>query len=239
MKKNSNSFGVICKGRSLERLSLISDNFTDCYVVNHCEKELYEFQEIFRGKNIVQFANRRGTVRMSRKTYSDFGITEIQYNMPQFINGWFRKQRIPHMATAQADPKTKKRWKEYCDDYGLALLWLPEEVLFWNKWFESRGVENYHEEYMWKHPNTGVQACIVAAEVIQPEELYVAGLDFYQDDYLYRRGVSLPLARQREKMKRTRMIEHFEEVLGHYSWINWRIVTNFKSLKHGDHVELL
>jgi hypothetical protein len=217
----------------------VAGNFDNCYVVNHFEKELSQFRDIFDSMEITQFINRRGTVRMSKQTYEDFGITELQYNMPQFINGWWRKQRIPHMQTLQADKKTKKRWREYCDDYGLVLLWLPDDVLFWNEWFAIRHVENYPGEYMWKHPNTGIQACIVAAETKGSEEIYVVGLDFYQDDYLHRRDVCLPLTRQRAKMKRTRMIEHFEDVLDHYKDIQWHIVTNYKSLRHGDHVELL
>jgi len=221
------TFGVICKGRSLGRLHLVSDGFMTCFIVNHFERELKEFAHLLKEKNIVQFVNRRGTIRMSAETYEQFGIKTVQYNLPELINGH---------PTSEVDKKTKKRLKEY-GEFGLKLYYLPQRLLDWNKWFEP--FENYPGEYMWKHPNTGIQACIYAAEVIHPKDLYVVGLDFYQDDYLFRRDVCNPLKVQQKKISRVHMIEHFEWVLEMHGDINWHIVTNYKNLKHGEHVRLL
>lgn len=221
------NFGVICKGKSLERLTLVSDNFTDCFIVNYFEKELEKFSNIFQSKNIIQFVNRRGTIRMPKRIYEKFNITELQYNLPERIKG---------QKTELVDKKTKKRLREY-SEFNLKLNFLPEELLVWNKFF--RPYENYPNEYTFKHPNTGIQACIYAAQIVRPKNLYIIGLDFYQDDYLYRREVCNPLKVQQKKMKRCHMIEHFEFVINSFIDINWFIVTNYKRLKHKDHVKLL
>jgi len=230
------NFGIILKDASINLLPRIADKFDDCYVVNYQEKELLKFEKYLKGKNIIHFVNRRGTIRMSKEIYRRFNITTIQYNLPEFVSGYFRKQRIPKVPTIQVDKKTQKRIREY-SEFDLKFQWLPEKVLFWHKDFEP--YENHPGEYLFKHPNTGVQACITAAEVIKPEHIYVVGLGFYQVGYLYRREVCNDIKTQQKKIKRCHIIEHFEKVLSYYNNIKWTIGTTYRNLKHGDHVEIL
>ena len=263
---------MIGKGKSLSRLSLVANEFDDCFVVNHFAREFEQFKNLFLDKRIVQFVNRRGTVRMPLETYREFGITEVQYNLPERFHNlhenvdeedlrvWYNvltkeaggyclgteemeflilmNERMETTPTVLVDKKTNKRLKEY-GEYGLRLVYLPEFLLKWNLFF--RPYENYPNEYFFKHPNTGVQAVIYAAEIHQPERLFVVGLDFYQDDYLYRRDVSNPLDVQQKKIKRCHMIEHFVDVVKAFPGIEWHIVTNcdFPQLKGDKNVLIL
>lgn len=234
------NFAVLCKGKSLERLHLIADKFDDCFIVNHWENELKEFGHLLKGKRIVQFVNRRGTIRMSKSVYDEYGITQIQYNLPEFISRSVGKNKsvqfLEPQKTAEVDKKTSKRLREY-GEFGLNLHYLPPHILAWNEFFDP--FVEYKGEYTYKHPNTGVQACIYAADVVEPKNLYVIGLDFYYSDYWKRRTESISLTKQQAKMERCHMVDHFRLVVEYYKDINWNIVTEYKDLVQGYHVTLL
>ena len=218
--KNLNNFGVVLKGASVARLPQISDKFDHCYMVNNFDRntnnddsEYTLVAPLLKGKQIVHFVNRLDTAPLLPEHYEELGIEHIQFTKIE-LDGHLRKV------------------KRLYDSYGLTCHFLPEELLGYNEYFEGTG------NYTKKHPNTGVLAIIYAAHLLKPKNLWVAGLDFYQNDYLFRRPWIAPLEQQQEKMDRTDMVNHFIDVVKRNSDVNFKMITNAK-LPKLDNLEVI
>jgi len=209
-EKNLKDFGVILKGASVARIPQVSSNFNHCYMVNNFDRNLdnkdSEYSIVapqLKGKSIVHFVNRLATAPLLPEHYKELGITDIQFTKSEY------------------DPMISKMRETY-ERYGLRCHLLPEELLGYNDFFQGTG------NYAKKHPNTGVLAIIYAAHILKPKNLWVVGLDFYQNDYLFRRPWQPPLEQQQEKMDRTDMVNHFLDVVKRNSDVNFKMITNAK-----------
>ena len=205
---NLKDFGVILKGASVARIDTVSDNFEHCYMVNNFDRNINNADSeysivapVLKGKNIVHFVNRLNTAPLLPEHYKELGITEIQFTKCEYDS------MISQM-------------RGLYESYGLNCHLLPEELLGYNDFFAGTG------NYAKKHPNTGVLAIIYAAHILKPKNLWVVGLDFYQNDYLFRRPWQAPLKQQKAKMDRTNMVEHFIDVVRRNPNVNFKMVTN-------------
>ena len=206
--KNLDDFGVILKGASVARLPQVSDRFDHCYMVNNFDRNINNEDSEYsivapelKGKQIVHFVNRLDTAPLLPEHYKELDIRDVQ----------FTKCELDHMILGM---------KHLYESYGLKCHMLPEELLGYNDFFQ--GVGNYAK----KHPNTGVLAIIYAAHMLKPKNLWVVGLDFYQNDYLFRRPWQAPLKQQKAKMDRTNMVEHFIDVVKRNPDVNFKMITN-------------
>ena len=205
-EKGLENFGVILKGASVQRINEVYHNFNNCFMVNNFDRnvdndcsEWSTVHPYLSGKKIVHFVNRLDTAPLLPKHYKKLGIENVQFTKTFYDN------RLKHM-------------KRIYESYELTCNLLPEELLEYNKSFD--------DSYSQKHPNTGVLAIIYAAHMLRPKNLWVIGLDFYQGDYLFRRPWMAPLKQQREKMKRTNMVNHFVDVVKKNSSVNFKMITN-------------
>lgn len=186
--------GIIFKGKSIEKIHLFEGKFAHAFIVNNFDLEYDTVRPHLDGVEIIQFVNKLQTAILSRQHYEGFGIKKIQTNM------------------ALAIPRNKKAFRRMLTDYepfDLEVFSLPEEMLKYNRFFTKRGIEGYK----YKHPNTGLLALCYALEYISPSEIFMCGLDFYQTDYKFRRKHQNPQRKQIAKMNRTKMVEHFIELV--------------------------
>ena len=218
--KNLNDFGVVLKGASVARISQVSQNFDHCYMVNNFDRNINNADSEYsivapelKGKNIAHFVNRLDTAPLLPEHYKELGIINVQ----------FTKCEYDAMIS---------RMKKLYESYNLRCHLLPEELLQYNDFFQEIG------GYAKKHPNTGVLAIIYAAHMLKPKNLWVVGLDFYQNDYLFRRPWQAPLKQQKAKMDRTNMVEHFVDVVKRNPDVNFKMVTNAE-LPELDNLEII
>lgn len=201
-------FGVILKGASVSRLGKVSQNFEHCYMVNNFDRNVdnndSEYSIVapeLKGKNIAHFVNRLNTAPLLPEHYEELGIRNIQFTKCEYDSMISSMRRV-------------------YEGYGLECHLLPPELLGYNDFFQGVG------DYAKKHPNTGVLAIIYAAHMLKPKNLWVIGLDFYQNDYLFRRPWQAPLEQQKAKMDRTKMVDHFIDVVERNPEVNFKMITN-------------
>ena len=75
----------------------------------------------------------------------------------------------------------------------------------------------FSDEYKNKIPNAGLAALYYACTHYRPKKLYVAGIDFYEVDYVSRRSHMSPLDNQLAKMQTLEIPEKTLSVLSSFS----------------------
>ena len=116
--------------------------------------------------------------------------------------------------------------KQYYESLELTCHMLPERLLEYNDYFDDKFyLKPGDGKYKKKHPNTGVLAVIYAADFLKPKNLWVVGLDFYQEDYLFRRPWHNSLENQQRKMKNTDMVGHFMDVVKRNPEVDFKMIT--------------
>ena len=212
------SFGVILKGKSVENLPKISNEFNDCFIVNNFDLEMKVVGDCLLNKNVVHFVCRTKTTPMTAENYRRLNVKEVQLsNSSVFEHFRALIQVIPHYQSL-----------------GLKTVFLPKDILR-----TSKGL--FGSEYAKKFPNTGHLAIYYAASVIKPKTLWVIGLDFYQSDYLCRDGRPhlSPIERQRSKMKRIKAVEVIQDWIEGHPETKFNIVTYYDRLKPQKNLEVI
>jgi hypothetical protein len=201
--ENIENFGVILKGKSLEKIHKVYRNYDRCFIVNNFDKEIELLEEYLINKCTVHFVNRMIVTPLLPSNYRRMGISEVQLSKPSLKGDRTLRRAIRHYKSL-----------------GLRFHLLPERLLRFNS--------DFGPEYANKYPNTGVLAIVYALDIIQPKNLWIVGLDFYQEDYLIGRAHHTPpLTQQQEKMRRTNLINAFIGILKRYPEVNVHIVTYY------------
>jgi len=211
------NFGVVLKGRSIARLNRISGRFNDCFIVNNFDRfagdKATEWDLVspqLQGKNVVHFVNRLNDCPLLKEHYQELNITDVQFSL------------------AEVDSKLAESKKIY-ESYGLNCHLLPKYLLSENEFFrDTYYLKPGDSDYTKKHPNTGVLAIVYALRVLAPKNLWIGGLDFYQVDYLVRRPHLTNLENQQLRVKNTKMIEYFCNLLDRYRETNFYVVSDAK-----------
>lgn len=211
---NIENFGVILKGKSVEKIGNVYHNYNDCFIVNNFDKEIELLEEYLVAKNTVHFVNRLMTAPLTPGNYKKMGITDIQLSK----------------VSDEGDRALKKAIKHY-KSLGLNTHFLPGRLL--------RFTSDFGSEYAKKYPQTGVLAVIYALDVIRPRNLWIIGLDFYQADYLVRRPHQTPIEKQRAKMERIDMVNTFINILKSYPEVNVSMVTYYEGLPELKNLNIL
>lgn len=205
------NFGVILKGKSVEKIGMVYENYADCFLVNNFDKEMALLEKYMVNKNVVHFVNRLLTAPLAPENYRKLRIKDIQLTKTSAVGDVDFKRAILHYRFL-----------------GLKTHYLPERLLQYNQAFSS--------EYANKYPNTGVLAIIYALDIVRPKHLWIVGLDLYQHDYLFRRSHQSPLHKQREKMKRIDMINVFRNVAQRFSSTKIHLVTYYDGFQESENL---
>jgi len=202
--KNIENFGIILKGKSIEKLPEVSKNFNDCFIVNNFDEEIKVIGDHLIGKNIVHFTNRSfRTAPLIPENYEKLGIKEIQLYKSDIL--W--------------DKRSMYITYQY-QILGLRTVLLPKNLL-------TISGSVFGTEFEKKFPSTGLLAIFYALEIIKPKNLYIVGLDFYQSDYLIRRDWNIPIEILRNKMKKTDAPGAVNRWINDYSDTNFNMGSYF------------
>ena len=178
------NFGILLKGKSLRSVTDYHNNFDACFIINNFERELPEFENILKGKEVVHFINRLPTAPMSYSSYLALNIKKIIFMKPFDIFDF-------------------NMLRNY-----LLYKVLGKEVFFLPQFIQKQDW-GFGNEYKKKFPNAGILSLIYVLEVIKPKNLWIFGLDFYHGDYLKRRQHQNPIELQREKFDRLNLFLSF------------------------------
>lgn len=209
------SFAILLKGKSLEQLPRYDKEFESCFVVNNFDEEMKLVGDSLTGKKCVHLVNRLMTAPLQKRNYKRLNITEVQLPKVSAV----RDQRM-------------KRAIEHYKFLGLNTHFLPKKLLELNR-------KDFGKEYAQKYPNTGILAIIYALEILRPKVLWIVGLDFYQSDYLARRPHQNPIDLQREKIKRTNLVEVTANVFRRYEDVKINMISYYKGFPTPPNVKIL
>ncbi len=201
---NLKNFGIICKGKSILGLPEIEKKFDECFIINQFEKELYHFEAIFKKKKIIHFVNRIRTAAMSKKTYKYFEIDNIQMAAP--FNLFDKKLMVSYILYKYV---------------GLKIHMMSKSIL--HK-FHYTGKDAYKNKF----PNTGILSILFASEILKVKNIYIIGLDFYTDDYLYKTKTSNPVEITHQRFLNLKIIDFFLNYIKEKKNINFFLRTNYK-----------
>lgn len=185
-------FGILLKGKSLELLSKYSHEFESCFIVSDFDDELYSVRDLIQGKQIIHFTNRSRQAQLSRNSYKRLNIKDIQAGQVFRWNHFRLIQAALYRLVLS--PRVKFNF-------------LPENLLSLN--------DELPHEYQYKFPNTGILSILFALTIIQPKNLWVFGLDFYESPYMttQTQGTNLSVQDQNKKIERLNLKEFlFENV---------------------------
>jgi len=209
------NFGVMLKGKSLEQLPKYSNEFKHCFLVNNFDKEIQLIGNSLIGKKCVPFVNRKDTAYLYPENYKKLKVTDVQLpKVSDFADSRLRESRLHY------------------ESLGLKTHFLPKKLLEFNKL-------NFGREYSKKYPNTGIMAIIYALEMLGPETLWIAGLDFYQSDYLARRAHQNPLVVQQAKMERTNLVKVTSNIFRRYPNTQINMISYYKGFPDVPNVTIL
>jgi hypothetical protein len=212
--ENIENFAVILKGKSVEKIGKVYQNYRDCFIVNNFDKEIELLEKYLVAKNTVHFVNRLMTAPLIPGNYQKLGITDIQLSKVSDRGDRALKKAITHYTSL-----------------GLKTHFLPERLL--------RFTSDFGPEYANKYPQTGVLAVIYALDIISPRNLWIIGLDFYQADYLVRRPHQNPIEIQRAKMSRLDMDKVFINIVSRYPDVKVNMVTYYEGLPELNNLAIL
>lgn len=211
-------FGIILKGKSVEKLPTVAAEFDNCFIVNNFDPEMEVVGDSLLNKNIVHFVCRTMTTPLLPENYRKLNIREVQLSK----------------ATAAGD-RALMYAISYYRSLGLRTVFLPKKLfevstaVYGDRW---SGVDK-------KFPNTGHLAIYYALKYIQPRRLWIVGLDFYKSDYLMRRSHLTPLEKQRNKMKSIDAVNVVQNWIREHPDVQFNIVTYFDGLEQRPNLRIL
>ena len=188
------NIGILLRGKSIENLSVISDKFERCFIVNDWNKEIKIFENQLRDKDIAQFSNSMHETILLHSQYKRFEINEVFF---AFTRSMLERRKLGILKAYQ------ERGIEY--------------VGFLDEKYKERTKQIR---------NTGVCAIFYAAEVLKAKNIWIAGLEFYKENYL----VKPNYPHQRPKTEKIKLEESFIKIVEEYPQINFNLVTYYKGL---------
>jgi hypothetical protein len=202
--------GILLRGKSLKELKKISDKFTRCYIVNDFKRELGLVEKQLKDKEIHHFVNSMSESSLQKKQYKNFGIKSLQFSFTE--------------STAKKNKGHKKKPEFLRNHYthlGLtSIQFLPES----------------HEKITRSIRNTGLCCVSYVSEFIQPSNIWIAGLDFYESDYLVKKNFKY----QVKKAKTIKMVGSFVNIVKKHPHITYHLASyHHKKLLSIENLKLL
>jgi len=211
-KENLDSFAVLLRGKSIEKISTAKGQFEDCMFVNNFDAEVKRFGNDLKCERSMQLVNQQTTVIWKEENYKEMGVKDVIFYKPK-----------------KAENEKMKDAKAVYKKYGLNIHYMPENILKYAKLFGKKD----------KFPNTGMLAIFYAVKELKPKDLWIVGLDFYQTDYIERKFHQSPLEKQQQKMADFNIPSIFEEhILKAHPEINFHLVTYYDDYPDLKNVEI-
>ena len=214
-KSQSENIGILCRGSSLLGLSDIEKNFDKCFIVNDFKNEIYHFENIFKRKEIIHFVNRLSTIPLKKKTYREFNIKKVQMNIPFTLND-----------------------RVFLISYFRYLSFFLRVHTVPTKFFNEINFTN-RNAYKKKFPNTGIFSIFFTCKYLNVKNIYIAGLDFYKSDYIFRTKYASPLDVQYGKFVELNLIDIFIKFIRSKNYINFYMRTNYNFSNKPDNLILI
>lgn len=150
-----NDFGILLRGKSLEQLRLIKDNFQHCFIVNDWKKEIEIFSDDLKGKYITQFSNSMHECVLSKEQYKRFGIEKVIFAFSEKMIPERKRDIISHykskgLITIFLKEAFESIAKNIRNTGVLSIFYAAEILKAKNIWIV--GLEFYKEPYLIK-PN--------------------------------------------------------------------------------------
>lgn len=184
--ENLENFGIIFKGKSIEKIPKVYKKYNDCILVNNFDKEYKLLKKYIVRKNSVQMVNALGTaICKPHKIYRAMGITDILLSRP---------------AHDRKTPALMRRYRKI----GLNPNPYPKESMRFTMQFGNTDI---------KYWNTGIAAIIYVLDWVKPKHIWLVGLDFYQSDYLCRRPHQAPFELQNRRSTGYGIKESFIKII--------------------------
>jgi hypothetical protein len=141
---------------------------------------------------------------LKKKQYESFRIKSLQFSFTESMSIIQGKKKGEH-------GKTPKGLRKYYGHLGLKnIQFLPSE----------------HENITKSIKNTGVCCISYVSEYIQPSNIWIAGLDFYESNYLIKKNYK----HQKKKAKQIKMVESFVKIVKRHPHITYHLVSHYKNL---------
>ena len=209
LNSSNQNYAVLLGGKSLENYDKFIKDIDNIYLVNTFSKffESEKHLNQFKKKNIIHFVNKYGVCSLGRKFYKDLQIKDIQFSIPYDI----------------FDIKLNKSFINY-KLMGLNCRFLEKNLLLNNQ-------RDFGQSFKNKFPNTGVLSIYYILSKIRPRNLIIAGLDFYENDYLYTVYDNYPLSKHLNKMKRLNLVDWTVKLFSQQKHTKIVLYTYSKQLK--------
>lgn len=192
------NFGILLRGKSLEKADKIFDKFDDCMIVNNFKIEINKYSKYFKDKNIIHFANAMPSASLEPRQYKKFNINKIQFS--------FTKK---YRQNKHSDERIGGIIKYYNGmNIGLKLEYSTDRLY--------EGIFNIH--------NTGVACILYVSECIKPDNIWIAGLDFYQSNYLVKKTTN----KQKDKSQKIDMVGSFIKIVNDRPDIKYNLISYYK-----------
>ena len=207
--KNTENVAVLLGGKSLENYEQFISNIDNIFIINTFSKFFNDNNNLknFKKKNIIHFVNKYGVCSLKKNQYKDLNIKTIQFSIPYNL----------------FDLKLNKSFLIY-KSMGLNCFFLKKNLL-------KNNVEEFGLSFKGKFPNTGLLSIFYVLSELKPKNLLIAGLDFYENDYLHTVYKDYPLYKHVEKMKRLNLVEWLVNQFIVFSKTNIILYSYSKQLK--------
>ena len=203
------NFGILLRGKSLEKVNLIIDKFDDCILVNNFKVELNKYVKDLKGKNIVHFANAMPSAGLEKQQYKLLNIRKIQFSFTKkYRENYHSKQRIDGVIKHYNNLKI-----------GLKLEYTTDRL------YEQ--IFNIH--------NTGIAGVLYVSECIKSKNIWIAGLDFYQTNYLVKSTTS----KQQEKSKKIDMTGSFISIVKNHPDIKYNVISYYNDFPNLENLNII
>ncbi len=212
-KNDTSTFGIVLRGKSLDKHPDIHIKYKSCLIVNNFDKEIECFPNYYVKKDAVHLVNRLRTAVCSQETYKKTSIKNVL------------------LSKNKADREMKRIIPIY-EKLNLHIHFIPEYIINYSKIYFGNKAEG-------KFPNTGFLGILYICEHYKPKDVWIIGLDFYQCDYLTRRPWQNPLYKQQEKIKKINMIDNFIKLVNNYPNTFFHVVTYYDKLPKIQNLEVL
>jgi len=197
-EQDLDNFGIICRGKSLERLPEVIDKFDDCFIVNSFNKEFHVFgKHIFSGKKVMQFINADQKSFMEKPLYK-------AWNIDSGLATWTSKHLLP----GKGKPNALLAMGIYPRRLNLELLH--------DKYYPICNAIK----------NSGVLLTLIVSEELKPKTLWIVGLDFYAVDYMVMKRRKFQMENINRGMIKHLKTTFIDIVKDHPS-INYKLVTYY------------
>ena len=216
-KTGIENFGLIMKGSSLENIDKIYKNFDHGFIINNFDLETEKYGKYLEDKELVHFVNNLFTAHMKKGNYDKLNIKSVQMGSNFSFN---------------------LRFLRACWRYKLLNL----NVYFMNKQFNNKNSyfnSLFNGRYRIKFPNLGVLAICYTLDVIRPKKLWICGLDFFKEDYVFRRKHQTPLQLQQKKMEDSNLPDITMKIISLYKNTEVYLYSYYKNLNKPSNVTLL